>query len=252
MYLFLSATWIWEERKATLSNTFRLATVDVHWWSMHSWTGSTLQVWLNCFYCALLSLLHACVWFFVCGWIFRLFHSLTIGCATFRIAIVTRLPQERDPGSDWRAFEAAGVATFRSQESWPYIHGDRGRNGTSKGRLYHANPSVWKLTWNLVFVWYVCDQTPSWLEEMISFSPWRELFYQLAEQYPNCLMLKFTIKVCALLPLLSNLGYEGKRVLLAWCISSIAKVSSAMFFFVWGVQELYPSLDSYDTGLWNA
>ena len=69
---------------------------------------------------------------------------------------------------------------------------------------------VWKLTRNLVLVRYAWDQTPSWLEEMISFSPWRELFYQLAEQYPNCLMLKFTIKVhvSRIVPILGHYNTE--------------------------------------------
>ena len=62
---------------------------------------------------------------------------------------------------------------------------------------------------NAVLMWCACNQTPSWLEEMISFSPWRELFYQLAEQYPNCLMLKFTIKVL-LLPFLRYQEYKDK------------------------------------------
>ena len=30
---------------------------------------------------------------------------------------------------------------------------------------------------------------------MIEFPTWRELFYKLAEEYPDCLMLNFTIKV---------------------------------------------------------
>ena len=47
-------------------------------------------------------------------------------------------------------------------------------------------------------------QTPSWLEEMIQYSTWRELFYQLADQYPDCLMLKFTIK------LISDAGYQSE------------------------------------------
>ena len=47
-------------------------------------------------------------------------------------------------------------------------------------------------------------QTPSWLEDMIQYSTWRELFYQLADQYPDCLMLKFTIK------LISDAGYQGE------------------------------------------
>lgn len=46
--------------------------------------------------------------------------------------------------------------------------------------------------------------TPSWLEEMIQYPTWRELFYQLSEQYPDCLMLKFTIK------LISDAGYQSE------------------------------------------
>jgi negative elongation factor C/D len=46
--------------------------------------------------------------------------------------------------------------------------------------------------------------TPQWLEEMVSYPTWRELFYQLVEQYPDCLMLKFTLK------LISDAGYQSE------------------------------------------
>ena len=36
---------------------------------------------------------------------------------------------------------------------------------------------------------------PEWLPEMIQQPTWRVLFYKLAEQYPDCLFLNFTIKV---------------------------------------------------------
>jgi negative elongation factor C/D len=36
---------------------------------------------------------------------------------------------------------------------------------------------------------------PSWLTDMIEHSVWRKMFFKLAEQHPNCLMLNFTIKV---------------------------------------------------------
>ena len=39
---------------------------------------------------------------------------------------------------------------------------------------------------------------------MIQFPTWRELFYQLAEQYPDCIMLKFTIK------LVSDAGFQSE------------------------------------------
>ena len=40
-----------------------------------------------------------------------------------------------------------------------------------------------------------CIQTPAWLTEMIEHTTWRSLVYKLAEEYPDCLMLNFTIKV---------------------------------------------------------
>ncbi|CAF0753316.1 unnamed protein product, partial [Didymodactylos carnosus] len=36
---------------------------------------------------------------------------------------------------------------------------------------------------------------PSWLTEMTEHSNWRSMIYKLAEEYPNCLMLNFTIKL---------------------------------------------------------
>ncbi|XP_045193962.1 negative elongation factor D-like [Mercenaria mercenaria] len=47
-------------------------------------------------------------------------------------------------------------------------------------------------------------ETPGWLAEMIEFPTWRELFYRLAEEYPDCLMLNFTIK------LISDAGFQGE------------------------------------------
>lgn len=53
--------------------------------------------------------------------------------------------------------------------------------------------------------------TPSWLEQMIQHQTWRSMIYKLAEQYPDCLMLNFTIK------LISDVGYQDE----------IARVTSA-------------------------
>lgn len=47
-------------------------------------------------------------------------------------------------------------------------------------------------------------ETPSWLNEMIEFPTWRNLFYRLAEEYPDCLMLNFTVKI------ISDAGYQGE------------------------------------------
>lgn len=45
-------------------------------------------------------------------------------------------------------------------------------------------------------------QPPSWIDEMIAHRPWRVMCYELAEKYPECLMLNFTIKM------ISEAGYE--------------------------------------------
>ncbi|GLH09589.1 hypothetical protein R5R35_004636 [Gryllus longicercus] len=47
-------------------------------------------------------------------------------------------------------------------------------------------------------------ETPAWLTEMIEHPTWRSLIYRLAEEYPDCLMLNFTIK------LISDAGYQGE------------------------------------------
>lgn len=44
---------------------------------------------------------------------------------------------------------------------------------------------------------FINFQTPAWLTEMIEHPTWRSLIYKLAEEYPDCLMLNFTIKVCS-------------------------------------------------------
>lgn len=48
------------------------------------------------------------------------------------------------------------------------------------------------------------EGTPAWLESMIQHRTWRALFYKLAEAYPDCLMLNFTIK------LISDAGHQGE------------------------------------------
>ncbi|KAK4004875.1 negative elongation factor D [Daphnia magna] len=47
-------------------------------------------------------------------------------------------------------------------------------------------------------------ETPAWLTEMIEHPTWRSLVYKLAEEYPDCLMLNFTIK------LISDAGFQGE------------------------------------------
>jgi len=45
---------------------------------------------------------------------------------------------------------------------------------------------------------------PSWLTDLIDHSTWRSVVYKLAEEFPDCLMLNFTIK------LISDAGYQGE------------------------------------------
>lgn len=47
-------------------------------------------------------------------------------------------------------------------------------------------------------------ETPAWLTAMIEHPTWRSLIYRLAEEYPDCLMLNFTIK------LISDAGFQGE------------------------------------------
>ncbi|KAF0290053.1 Negative elongation factor D [Amphibalanus amphitrite] len=46
--------------------------------------------------------------------------------------------------------------------------------------------------------------TPAWLSEIIKHPTWRSLIYRLAEEYPDCMMLNFTIK------LISDAGFQGE------------------------------------------
>ncbi|CAG7833536.1 unnamed protein product [Allacma fusca] len=61
-------------------------------------------------------------------------------------------------------------------------------------------------------------ETPGWLTEMIEHPTWRSLVYRLAEEYPDCLMLNFTIK------LISDAGYQGE-------ITSITTAAQQMEVF---------------------
>lgn len=60
--------------------------------------------------------------------------------------------------------------------------------------------------------------TPSWLTEIIGHPSWRSLIYKLAEMYPDCMMLLFTIK------LISDAGFQGE-------ITSISTASQQLEVF---------------------
>ncbi|OQR75335.1 negative elongation factor D-like [Tropilaelaps mercedesae] len=61
-------------------------------------------------------------------------------------------------------------------------------------------------------------ETPAWLAQMIDHPAWRKLIYRLAEEYPDCLMLNFTIK------LISDAGFQAE-------ITSISTASQQLEVF---------------------
>ncbi|XP_003739553.2 negative elongation factor D [Galendromus occidentalis] len=61
-------------------------------------------------------------------------------------------------------------------------------------------------------------ETPAWLAQMIDHPAWRKLIYSLAEEYPDCLMLNFTIK------LISDAGFQAE-------ITSISTASQQLEVF---------------------
>lgn len=48
------------------------------------------------------------------------------------------------------------------------------------------------------------NKAPDWLDEMIAFKKWRQLFYTLIEKYPDCVFLNYVIK------LISDAGHQGE------------------------------------------
>lgn len=74
--------------------------------------------------------------------------------------------------------------------------------------------------------------TPEWLTELIEHPVWRSLIYKLAEAYPDCLMLTFTIK------LISDAGYQGE-------ITSISTASQQLEVFA---RVMKTSVNNFLTG----
>lgn len=62
------------------------------------------------------------------------------------------------------------------------------------------------------------QQTPTWIRDIIGHPSWRGLIYKLAEMYPDCMMLQFTIK------LISDAGFQGE-------ITSISTASQQLDVF---------------------
>lgn len=71
--------------------------------------------------------------------------------------------------------------------------------------------------------------TPAWLTEMIIHPTWRNLIYKLAEDFPECLMLNFTVK------LISDAGFQGE-------ITSISTASQQLEVFT---RILKTSIESF-------
>ncbi|XP_048576554.1 negative elongation factor D [Nematostella vectensis] len=82
-------------------------------------------------------------------------------------------------------------------------------------------------------------ETPSWLEGMIAHPTWRSMFYKLSEQYPECLMLNFTIK------LISDAGHQAEITSVSTACHQIEVFSRVLKTSVEGfVEEGEMSLES--------
>lgn len=61
------------------------------------------------------------------------------------------------------------------------------------------------------------DEGIDWLPELISYRSWRQLIYNLAEHYQNCLMLNFAVK------LISDAGFQHE-------ISNVNTAAQQVYF----------------------
>ena len=68
-------------------------------------------------------------------------------------------------------------------------------SGVSAGALFFLSALI---------VTHIKNFPCSRLAELIEYPTWRSLIYRLAEDYPDCLMLNFTIK------LISDAGFQGE------------------------------------------
>ncbi|CAG0882404.1 unnamed protein product [Darwinula stevensoni] len=67
---------------------------------------------------------------------------------------------------------------------------------------------------------------PAWLTEMVEHGTWRSLIYRLAEDYPDCLMLNFTIK------LISDAGFQGEITNISTAAQQIEVFSRILKTFI--------------------
>lgn len=74
-------------------------------------------------------------------------------------------------------------------------------------------------------------ETPAWLTEMIEHPTWRSLIYRLAEEYPDCLMLNFTIK------LISDAGFQGEITSISTAAQQIEVFSRVLKTAITGFLE---------------
>ena len=47
-------------------------------------------------------------------------------------------------------------------------------------------------------------KSPAWINDIINVPTWRSLIYKLAEDYPDCLMLNYIVKLC------SDAGFQNE------------------------------------------
>lgn len=83
-------------------------------------------------------------------------------------------------------------------------------------------------------------ETPSWLTEMIQHPTWRSLIYRLAEEYPDCLMLNFTIK------LISDAGFQGEITSISTAAQQIEVFSRVLKTAIGGFLQ---NTDNWNTSI---
>lgn len=85
-----------------------------------------------------------------------------------------------------------------------------------------------------------------WLPELIAHAPWRSLVYSLAEEYPDCLMLNFAVK------LISDAGFQheiSNVTTAAQQLEIFSRVLTTAVDGVLGQHRKGPETDSYDRAL---
>lgn len=86
-------------------------------------------------------------------------------------------------------------------------------------------------------------ETPSWLTMLIEHKTWRDLIYRLAEEYPDCLMLNFTIK------LISDAGYQSEITSISTAAQQLEVFSRVLKTSITKILSKNPSDEEWHTAI---